>query len=112
MGDPLFTPNPSGIIPRVRLTPVPGGAAGDLTLTGIKDGEDKILSVMHLTLTLAEGTPNTTDAWAIADLTSEFSISADDTINNTGGTATTNDLLLVLWYDADWGFDTDPAFKD
>ena len=42
----------------------------------------------------------------MADLSSEFSITAADTINNTGGTATTGDLLLVFWYDDDWHDDT------
>lgn len=32
-----------------------------------------------------------------ADLTSEFSISADNTIENAGGTATTSDVLLVIY---------------
>lgn len=109
---PGNSPQPSGIIPRVRITPVAGGAAGNLTLTGIRDGFDRILSVIHLTLTLTDGTPNVTLLWAMADLTSEFSIAADDTIDNTGGTATTTDLLLVMWYDADWGFETDPGFKE
>lgn len=40
-----------------------------------------------------------------ADLTSEFSITADDTINNAAGTATTGGLLLIVWYDRDYGID-------
>lgn len=36
-----------------------------------------------------------------ADYTSEFSISADDTITNVGGTATTGLRLMVLYLDAD-----------
>jgi hypothetical protein len=105
------SPQPSGIIPRMRIGFVPGGAAGNFTVTGIRDGFDRIISVLHLTLTLSEGAPNTTNAWSIADLTSEFSITASDTINNGGGTATTNDLLMVIWYDADWGEQSDPGFR-
>lgn len=41
------------------------------------------------------------------DLTSEFAstVAADDTINNTDGTATTGGLLIVHWYDANYGID-------
>ena len=67
--------NPSGLIPRVRLSLVQGGAAGAHTLTGIAIG-DKILSVIHLTLTLTEAAPNTTNLWTPVDLTSEFEGSA------------------------------------
>ena len=65
-----------------------GGAAGNHTVTGIAPA-DQILSVLHFTA-----------GAALADLTSEFSISAADTINNTGGTDTTGDQLLVIWNDA------------
>lgn len=106
------SPQPSGIIPRVRLSMIPGGAAGNLTLTGIDDGFDKLLSVISVTLTLSEGAPNTVDAFTAADLTSEFSITADDTINNGGGTSTANSLVFVMWYDADWGFSVDPGFRE
>jgi len=59
-----------------------GGAAGDLTATGVSAG-DVLKSVINLT--------------DLTDVTSEFSITADDTINNTGGTATTGDVLLVVF---------------
>jgi len=95
---------PSGLIPRVRFTFINGGAAGNHTLTGIAaDGNDKLISVWQLNLTLNEAQPNTTNSWGPADLTSEFSITAANTINNTGGTATSGDLLVVIWYDHDWG---------
>ena len=35
----------------------------------------------------------------MADLTSEFTVSAANTINNTGGTATTSDDLVVTYWD-------------
>lgn len=92
-------PNPSGIIDRRRRSFIAGGAAGNLTVTGISL-DDKIIQVIHIAL--SEGAPNTFDA--PADLTSEFSITAANTINNTGGTATTDGLVIVEWYDADWGF--------
>lgn len=89
----------TGIIPRVRLTLLAGGAAGNLTLTGIKVNEDYIVSVVAFGLT--EGTPNTFSG--IADLTQEFNITADNTINNSGGTSSAAKLVLVHWYDADYG---------
>lgn len=59
-----------------------GAAAGDVTVTGIKAND-------HLV-----GVFNFDDG---ADLTSEFSITGDGTINNTGGTSTATDNLLVIW---------------
>jgi len=68
-----------------------GGAAGDHTVTGINTG-DELLLVLYVA---GAGT----DVTDVADLTGEFSITAADTINNTGGTATTGGKLLVLYYD-------------
>lgn len=75
-----------GAIPRDALTiaVINGGAAGALTVTGIKT-RDTLVSVVQV----SAGVP--------ADLTSEFSISAADTIDNTGGTATTGDKLIVFY---------------
>lgn len=67
----------------IRTREIAGGAAGNLTVTGIKLG-DKLLVVVD------------TEA-ASANLASEFTITADDTINNTGGTDTTSKDLLVVW---------------
>jgi hypothetical protein len=76
-----------------RNTIIAGGAAGDHTVTGIKKG-DKLVSVLHVDFTDASETGN--------DITTEFGgngkiIEKDDTINNTGGTATTGGFLLVAW---------------
>lgn len=40
-----------------------------------------------------------TRTWSAADLTSEFSIAGDDTINNAGGTETTGAVLVVVYED-------------
>ena len=64
-----------------------GGAAGALTAKGVK-ADDKLLLVQALTL-------NTGAPSAVADLTSEFSITADNTVANTGGTATTGAFVAV-----------------
>jgi len=64
-------------------------AAGNVVCTGVLKAKDRLLQVLGITHTT--GTPT-----AVADYTSEFTISADNQINNTGGTATTGKLVLVL----------------
>lgn len=72
--------------PFVRQTGVAGGSAGSHTITGIKKS-DEIVSIIEVT----------TSSAALVDRTSEFSITADNTIDNTGGTDTSGDSLLVTW---------------
>lgn len=62
---------------------VAGAAAGNLTVTGITT-KDKLLCVVRV------------DA-AGANLASEFTITADNTINNAGGTSTATGVVLVVW---------------
>ncbi len=89
----LISPmNETGIVPRMRTFVAAGGAAGDITVTGIALG-DNLISV------LAHQTGGAVGIDSVADLTSEFSISAADTINNDGGTASTNGYLVILYYD-------------
>jgi hypothetical protein len=90
-------PGFTGLITKVILTPLVGTTAGNNTLTGIKLNADYIISIKAFKLTLTEGTPNTY-VWAVADVTSEFNITANDTINNTSGTDMTGYLLMVQWY--------------
>ena len=71
----------------IKTALIAGGAAGDFTVTGITTA-DTLIMVLHYT----------TGA-ALADLTSEFSITATNTINNAGGTATTSDQLVVIYQD-------------
>jgi hypothetical protein len=66
----------------LKQTVIAGGAAGNLTVTGIKVGH-RLVSVLNLT----DGT----------DLTSEFSVSATNTINNTGGTSSATKKVLVTY---------------
>lgn len=73
-----------------KVTLVAGGAAGDHTVAGIAVGDD-IAWVGHFTTAAAIA--------SLADLTSEFSITAANTINNAAGTDTTNDQLMVIWQD-------------
>lgn len=72
----------------ITQTIIAGGAAGAHTVTGISTA-DSLVSVLHLDMTDASE--------AGADLTAEFSISAADTIDNTGGTATTGGFLVVTY---------------
>ncbi|KKK47210.1 hypothetical protein LCGC14_3157480, partial [marine sediment metagenome] len=79
-----------GAIPRnaVETTILAGGAAGNHTVTGIKT-RDTLVSVLEVDFTDASETG--------ADLTSEFTISAADTINNAAGTDTTGGFLIVTY---------------
>lgn len=65
-----------------------GGAAGDHTATGIKAG-DQIVKIEAVEF--AAGVPSD-----IHGLTDEFTVSADDTLNNTGGTDTTDMLIVAV----------------
>jgi hypothetical protein len=79
--------------PFVRMLAVAGGAAGAIAVTGIKAG-DQLCGVLHYTA-----------ATSLADISAEFIlntdagqiIQSDGEINNTGGTATTGDVLVVVW---------------
>lgn len=75
----------------LKAAVISGGSAGAHTVTGITTSDELVL-----VLQVAGAGTDVTD---IADLTSEFSITAGDTINNTGGTDTTGGKLLVLYLD-------------
>lgn len=79
-------------IPPLKFKFVAGAAAGNITVAGVKK-DDQIVAVIAFGLT--EGTPNTFSGFA--DLTSEFSATATDTINNTGGTSSANKMVMVVW---------------
>ena len=68
---------------------IDGGAAGELDLAAI-GANDTLIVVIQLSKDNAKGVEDA------ADLTSEFSVAAG-AIDNTGGTATTGDKLLVIW---------------
>ena len=74
----------------LKVVAVSGGSAGDVTVSGIST-DDALVAVIDVDVDTSSG--------GLADLTSEFSISADDTINNGGGTATNN--LIVIYFDVD-----------
>jgi hypothetical protein len=72
----------------VMVQAVAGGAAGNHTVSKIKKGD-------HLVCVIAAQNHATT--LGAGDLTSEFTVTADGVINNTGGTATTDMRLHVIW---------------
>lgn len=73
----------TGQLNEIRTRTVAGAAAGNLTVTGIKKG-DRLIAVQPVSL-------------AAANLVNEFDITADDTINNTGGTSSATQTVLVMW---------------
>lgn len=79
-----------GAIPRnaVRQAVVAGGAAGNFTVTGIKT-RDTLVSVLFVDATDASE--------AVANRTAEFTITAANTINNTGGTTAAGGFLIVTY---------------
>lgn len=72
---------------RTKYFVADGAAAGNVTVTGVAT-TDTLLFVGVFTTKASIAT--------FADLTSEFTISATDTLNNTGGTSTANNQLLVV----------------
>ena len=83
-----------GAIPRsaIRQAVVAGAAAGNITVTGIKT-RDTLVSVLHMA---GAGTAVTD----VANLVTEFTISAANTINNTGGTSSASGKLVVTYLSA------------
>jgi hypothetical protein len=75
-----------------KFAVVKGGAAGDITVTGVEAG-DPLLCVLGIGKWSGVYFTNT-----VQDFTAEFSTLAAK-VNNTGGTATTNWRLLVGWCD-------------
>jgi hypothetical protein len=83
-----------------------GAAAGDVAMTnsGITT-EDVLVQVVAMDLDVAGDTgdpandPVKVGAAGLNDRTSEFTITANDTINNTGGTTTANQIVFVIWTD-------------
>ena len=73
---------------RTEIAIIAGGAAGAHTVTGIAT-IDRLISVHEQDAT----------SGILTDLTGEFTVSAlnPDTIDNTGGTVTTGDTLLVVY---------------
>ena len=71
---------------RVRIDVIAGGAAGVHAIAAIKAG-DILAGVVHNT------------AGVLVDLTSEFlAVTVDAEIDNTGGTDTAGDQLLVIYH--------------
>lgn len=82
----------SGLAAKIKSAVIAGGAAGDLTVTGVAVG-DQLVAVVRLDRDATAANVN------ISSLLAEFSITATNTINNAAGTNTTGDALLVLYVD-------------
>ena len=81
----------------VKFTVVNGTtSATNIAISGIAT-TDKIVSVVKLDFTLAEGTHNTR-TWEASDLTSEASVTSAGNIQ-LSTTNTSGEILLVLWLD-------------
>lgn len=101
---PRPTIEKSLILPALKFAFIGDAAAGNFTVTGIRQA-DKLLAVVAATLVLTEGAPNTLAWTGNQNLTSEFSITAANTINNTGGTTLVDKLALVVYLDVPEAFD-------
>jgi len=95
MANKDITRFPGGL--NIRTTICSGGAAGDHTCVGVSTG-DVVLSAIRVTRVATTGVIS-----SVTDLTSEFTdeVTASNTINNTGGTSSSNAELLVTFSDQD-----------
>lgn len=73
---------------KLERSTIAGGAAGNHTVAGV-GASDTLVSVVRVTA-----------AGVYSVLTSEFSVTAANTINNAAGTATSNDILHIEWIQA------------
>lgn len=96
MSDLARSMSGSHLFTGLRFTIILGGAAGDITVPGVGVNDD-LLSVVLFgfdDLAIASTDPVTP---VITDLTVEFEITAANTINNAGGTASADRMLLVVY---------------
>jgi len=63
-----------------------GGAAGNITVPGVL-ASDKLLFVAALSIS--------TTPTSVADLTNQFRVTANNTVNNTGGSSTAGSFVAV-----------------
>ena len=77
----------------IKTAVIAGGSAGALTVTGIAT-TDRLIGVTVLDRDATAANIN------LVNLTSEFTITAANTIDNTGGTVTTGNTLLVVYESA------------
>lgn len=86
----------STILTSLRFAFIADAAAGAHTVTGIQT-RDKLIAVLPVLLALAEGAPNLITYTPGADLLSEFTITAANTIDNTAGTTLVDKVALVVY---------------
>lgn len=82
---------------KIKQAVIAGSAAGAHTVTGL-GASDELISVLRFDVESDTGTSATGNkVQALTDLTAEFTVSAANTLDNTGGTATTGDTLVVTY---------------
>ncbi len=89
----------AGTSVRIRSCIIIGGAAGDHTVQGITAGDEVLSVYASVVVTGLTGAALVITNASGADLTDEFlpQATADNTINNAGGTSTADDVLTVMW---------------
>lgn len=88
----------TGVHPAFASANIAGGAAGNHTVTGISGQRSLLALVIAIDHDPAGGGAGISTL-AVTVITSEFTVSADNQINNTGGTDTTGMTLVILWTD-------------
>jgi len=78
----------AGIKEGLKVALIDGAAAGDHTVTGIKLGA-QLVTVLHIISKASIAT--------MAEQTSEYTVTADNTINNAAGTSSASNQLLVMY---------------
>lgn len=73
-------------------------------------------AAQSLTATFTGSTPTFTGSapvqtLAVTNLTSQFTVTADNVINNTGGTSTAGKQVLIIWSDYDYGAKVDAPWN-
>ena len=84
------------ILTTLRFAFIADAVAGAHTVTGIQT-RDKLIAVLPVLLALAEAAPPLITYTPGVNLLGEFTISAANTIDNTGGTTLVDKVALVVY---------------
>lgn len=79
----------------LRTDVVAGAVAGDVAVADINEGDVLKSVIFH------DPDDGGAGVSGLTDVTDEFTIASDGTINNDGGTDTSNGQLIVIWIAAD-----------
>lgn len=87
----------SHLVTSLQTQIIVGGAAGNHTVTGIGLNDDLLYVAMLGFNTADPVVAGGAVTPVVSNLTNEFTVTAANTINNGGGTASTNRVLLVIY---------------